>query len=444
MTCQPNTRRETGAEAKGGAPDPKRSPAWGGLWRTLRRFFWMDDQLAAATRVGFGPGSPGWDAFHVGCAAARVADRLGESREFEGARLLLYRSAAALLAGAHLTRAGIPPSAAPVGDQERKRPADLRGESRADTGHSVDRAAAADSHDPLGDPGDEFELGCQAVRAAEKIRESGESESGTHLLHRAAAALFVRAQLARPEGNLPPPALRDQDWDRLVELSSAAREFANLPEAQRGLVTACLGSQGESHVATLSRAERRATARRLARLAQELAAPLQAEARIVRRVVMSRWLRLGISVALPVAVIAYGVIERGWFQNRNLALHRPVIVSSIFAVNIGRNPSLLVDGDTSNLGFHTADAAHQHVTIDLGSTRRVRKVVVYNRVDCCKARAVPLRVEVSQDGDAYRQVAKRDTVFNVWEATLPPLDARYVRLTRPKKAYFHLAEVEVY
>ena len=64
-----------------------------------------------------------------------------------------------------------------------------------------------------------------------------------------------------------------------------------------------------------------------------------------------------------------------------------------------------MDGDLTNLGFHTIEAPNQNVTIDLGKVRRIFRVVVYNRADCCQQRAVPLKIEVSQDNKKFRQVA---------------------------------------
>jgi hypothetical protein len=404
----------------------------------------MDERLAAAKKKGFGPASPGWEAFDVGQVAARAADRLGDSKDWESARLLLYRSATVLLADAHLARSGHARLDATGNADDQKRSAESTEPSRPDGEPPLDRPGATPAAAALGGRGNHFELGCEAVRAAERLRESGGPESGALLLHRTAAVLFVHAHLAEAGGELRPHALSAQDWDRLVELSTGAREIAQLPQEHRNLVIECLGPEGESRMATMSPEERRVAKRQLARLARALAAPLRAQAKIVQRVVFNRWLRIGLSVTLPLAGIAYAVLSGGWFEAKNLALHQPVTVSSKFAVDIGRDPSKLVDGDTTNLGFHTADGPQQHVTVDLGEVRSVHEVVVYNRTDCCQDRAVPLLVEVSKDARAYQQVAKRNETFDVWHATFPSVDARYVRLTRPKKEYFHLAEVEVY
>jgi hypothetical protein len=84
------------------------------------------------------------------------------------------------------------------------------------------------------------------------------------------------------------------------------------------------------------------------------------------------------------------------------------------------------------------------VTIDLGRAQRISRVVVYNRVDCCKERAVPMKIEVSKDGVQFRQVAERKEQFEKWKADFPSTDARYVRLIHLSAFAFHLSEVEVY
>jgi len=438
---------EHAQETYGSARAESAKATWNALgrpWRALRRFFWMDARLAAAKKDGFGPGLPGWNEFDFGFAAAQSADRLSESRDLEAARLLLYRSAVALLTRAHLVRAGFTSSEAGVTAERRGRPADLLDELQPGAVSSPNPAADALHDSPLEEPEGAFELGCQAVRAAEKLRESGGPERSALLLYRAAAVLFLRAHRAEPGGGIRPPTLSDQDWDRLVQLSGAARAIDSLAPDQRRLVTACLGPAGDRHVSALSPNQRRIAVRLLGRLTRELAIPLRNKAKSARRVIRSRWLRIGASAAVVATLLTYGVIRGGWFQRQNLALHRPVAMSSVFSADIGRNPSLVVDGDTTNLGFHTAHGVQQHVTIDLVAPHQIDTVVVYNRVDCCEDRAVPLHLEVSRDGSAFQRVATRTTTFNKWKAKFPPVNARYVRLLRPKQDYFHLAEVEVY
>jgi hypothetical protein len=396
----------------------------------------MDERLAAATRDCFAAPLAGWEDFQQGQEAVRAAEQLGESDESDTGSLLLHRAAAALLARAHLARAGVEPAHAVAANEDWGRLAELLGQD----GATVERHG----HGPRHEGWSEFELGREAVRAAEKLRESGGPEASALLLHRTAAVLFVRAHLAQSPGALGPVAVGEQDWERLAQLPRVSPLLQSLSEDQRRLVAASLGARGESHLATLSGDERRAAARLLGRVARGLAAPLAAEARRVARVLLVRWLRIGIAAVALVGLVTYGVISSGALGERNLALHRPVVMSSVYSGDVGHDPSLLVDGDRTNLGFHTERGGHQHVTIDLGAVQSVSKVVVYNRTDCCGSKAVPLRVEVSEDGNAYQQVAMREKNFKVWKATFSSVQARYVRLTSLRGDYFHLAEVEVY
>jgi hypothetical protein len=128
----------------------------------------------------------------------------------------------------------------------------------------------------------------------------------------------------------------------------------------------------------------------------------------------------------------------------NLARHRPVEVvtpNPLLAIDSNR----LVDGDVRNLGFHTIDSVpNQRVTIDLGKVHSITKVVVYNRFDCCQYKAVPLRLELSEDGRAYRLIAERTEVFDRWDVDFSKTNARYVRLVNGSTYPFHLSEVQVY
>ena len=111
---------------------------------------------------------------------------------------------------------------------------------------------------------------------------------------------------------------------------------------------------------------------------------------------------------------------------------------------VGLDHRLLVDGDVTNIGFHTENGPNQFVVIDLGEVKKFDKVVVYNRVDCCKERAVPVRLEVSDDGVRYTKLEDRTEVFDVWTAKMLRAKGRYLRLRLLQVNPFHLSEVEVY
>jgi len=146
--------------------------------------------------------------------------------------------------------------------------------------------------------------------------------------------------------------------------------------------------------------------------------------------------------------LAGGAVLAAWLLlalllRDNLALRKAVSVTS--TDESAKAPAYrVVDGNRTNLGFHSKNLVDQALTIDLGGIEPVSRVDVYNRKDCCQARAVPLRLELSTDGNAFSLIERRLEPFNVWRADFAPVPARFVRLTREGKEFFHLAEVEVY
>jgi len=364
------------------ASSPKR-----GIGKRLRQFYWMDEQMAAAVRDGFHPDSPGYATYEWAQAALRAAERLRDAKELEDGHLLSLRIGVVLLSSAALARAG----------------------------EGADRP-------PTPPGGADYALGIAAVRAAERLRELDGAERGAALLHQEAAGLFACAR-------------RSEEQPVTIPIA------AELSEADRQRLAAATGADGASYLATLSAEERRAAARLLETVARKIAAPLRADAARVRRVLLFRWLRIGITMT---ALLALALI---WVPRppTNLALHRPVTTSSTYVSGKVRyDPSALVDGNRKNIGFHTQPGGRQYATIDLGAEKQIHSVVVYNRSDCCSARAVPLKIEVSTDGRRYRDVARRSRDFDVWKATFSPVAARYVRLVSSSGDFFHLAEVEIY
>jgi hypothetical protein len=293
-----------------------------------------------------------------------------------------------------------------------------------------------------GHPGwQEYELSRAARTDASQLGESGEGEASALLLNRAAVTLMIGAHLARAGTELGPTPIADQFAARLGDLPLGKTLLVALTEEQRELVTNALGSQAEFALAKLSPAKRSLAARAMAGLAKGLGDPLERDVRRVGAVLLARWIKIAVAA---VVLVGGSFLLIGKLTARpNLALHRPITVVTPHPV-YGRDPSLLVDGDRTNLGFHTIEAANQNVTIDLGAAMSISRVVVYNRADCCQERAVPLRVEVGEDTQHFRVVGERTEQFEQWKLDFPGTNARYVRLTDLAPKAFHLSEVEVY
>jgi len=177
-------------------------------------------------------------------------------------------------------------------------------------------------------------------------------------------------------------------------------------------------------------------------LVQDLIEPLESEANRLALALFARWSRVAVVAIALVVALACAV---GWVSSKispNLALHRPVTASS--TNGWAPDPNKLTDGITNVMGVHTNGGDQQWLVIDLGEVKKIDKIVVYNRPDCCGERTVPLKVEVSNDNRDFKQIAERIETFDKWTAKNLNAEGRYVRLKNTPPNFLHLAEVEVY
>ena len=290
-----------------------------------------------------------------------------------------------------------------------------------------------------GDPGFSlFELGFSALADAEQLRASVTTRFTALLLYRNAVILLLNAHHAR-SGGLSSTVPAAERITHLEILPSATAALGEVSSRELALLRKHLGSDSdEAELAALSVEDRERCLSAFRRLAMALAEPLAVEAGHLRRALVRRWSKLA-------AVASCLLILAGWalLRQPNLALGRAVVVDSRDP-QYGVDPSQVLDGQRTNLGFHTTEGERKSVTIDLGSLQSIHRVDVFNRVDCCLERAVPLTLEVSRDGKAFRRILVRLDPFALWKAEFPRTTARYVRLVQQQNAPFHLAEIEVY
>jgi len=102
-------------------------------------------------------------------------------------------------------------------------------------------------------------------------------------------------------------------------------------------------------------------------------------------------------------------------------------------------------------GFHTESEANPWWQVDLGKPQPLDRVVLWNRCDSCGERNNRIKVLLSDDGKAFRQVYQHDGTPFLGFTDKKPLAAllkgesgRYLRLQLAGTSYFHLDEVEVY
>jgi len=98
-----------------------------------------------------------------------------------------------------------------------------------------------------------------------------------------------------------------------------------------------------------------------------------------------------------------------------------------------------------NWFFHTAQSdTEPWLEFNLGSSKAFSTMVIENRDDCCAERAVPLVIEVSDDHEQWRSIAKQGEQFSTWRATFPTVRARWVRLRLLGHGPFHLKRVHIF
>jgi hypothetical protein len=92
---------------------------------------------------------------------------------------------------------------------------------------------------------------------------------------------------------------------------------------------------------------------------------------------------------------------------------------------------------------HTREEDSPWIRVDLGAVESVRAIEIQNRADCCRERALPLVVEVSEDGEGWREVGRREEDFREWTIAMAPTKVRYLRTTVPRRTFLHLARISV-
>jgi hypothetical protein len=287
-----------------------------------------------------------------------------------------------------------------------------------------------------------FELGRRLLVDAVRLSESRACTDSALLLFRAALLALGSARFARASGHDTVQPAAEGSWPRLQQLTDAAELIEQLPADRRALLQKLLAPDfDEVRLLGLAASERERGLAASRRLAFVLAEPLERDASAARRRQTARRARFAALTCLVLLVLGGGLVRV--LQRPNLALHKPVFVDSPdphFDVDHAR----VVDGDRTNLGFHTLTRGLKRVTIDLETVHRIRRVDIYNRLDCCQERAAPLSVEVSRDGNEFQRVARRNRRFALWKASFPPVEARWVRIVQTGDDAFHLSEIEVY
>lgn len=160
----------------------------------------------------------------------------------------------------------------------------------------------------------------------------------------------------------------------------------------------------------------------------------------LQRLLALRLIRLAV---LPVVIAC--LLLGAWVfkpERPDLARGKPWRTSSVFAVC--QPAEGLCSGVHTLIMFHTNYEDNPWFEYDLGSDTHFSAMTIRDRSDSGRGRAVPLIVEVSNDGQSYREIARREHDFDVWRPSFAPQLARFVRLRVPRQTFLHLEEVKIH
>lgn len=106
----------------------------------------------------------------------------------------------------------------------------------------------------------------------------------------------------------------------------------------------------------------------------------------------------------------------------------------------------VIDDKVCTSNFHTASENAPWAEVVLGGTAEIGAVLIENIHTGNNGRAVPFRVEISEDGKAWKEVAKISKVEEEWKLTFPPVKGRYVRITRfgDGNTFLHFRKIMVF
>lgn len=260
-----------------------------------------------------------------------------------------------------------------------------------------------------------------------------------------------------PHASLTPAEARDESDGALTTADELTRAFAEAP-AERLLevagsrealdaARAALQPRSFERARALAHTERQVALGHAQRFVDALLRTLDARNALVPHLLMQRYARLlGLLVALVLAVFAvrYGALELSRALRTDLAPGASWRVSTTAPPFAASGSGFPRPEGGPNIFFKTQIEDSPWIEFDLGAPRALRGVSIDNRLDCCQDYATPLLVELSDDGKAWREVARRESRFYYWTEWFPESRARYLRLRVDRRTALHLGPVAIY
>lgn len=283
------------------------------------------------------------------------------------------------------------------------------------------------------------------IDVAGQLRESHNAVVALCLYREAFPLAVAAIRLARTGESDPAPATGLAAVEALRALAREER-IPGLPAAvdragQLLSQTDLLAFDGDSPSELL--AKREVVADAMAWLARQVGRPSLLP-------VLGRRPRFALAAVAILAIfgaIIGAAVARHAVVTRNLASGQPVTASS-------RHPRSVAPADNSglvngviepNYGIHTQIGRDSWVAVDLGDLYPIGIVRVHNRADSFFDEGLPLRLDISEDGQTFTTVTQRTQHFTATDPWVADLGGRQARAVRIHSAtYVALTELEVF
>jgi F5/8 type C domain-containing protein len=181
----------------------------------------------------------------------------------------------------------------------------------------------------------------------------------------------------------------------------------------------------------------RASAVQLRRAANRLVLSAQRPLWRVEWAKLKRAMRVAVAVLLPVLALVWL-----WPAKADLAKSAPWRASSVGTECHPEKSDC--GGVKTDIFFHTRLEQDPWLEYDFGTPLSFSSLTVKNRSDFGPERAIPLVVEVSNDGKSFKEVIRRTDAFKTWSPSFTPQRARYLRLRVARESILHLESVQVH
>lgn len=272
-----------------------------------------------------------------------------------------------------------------------------------------------------------LELGEVALAPGNAVR-SGSTAPLAANLFRQAVYWALLAQGAQTEKVSPEQLWTRTDRSILDSVAGNEGEYAYFTIAMRSTFIELADGTEEAQ---------RAGALRLRVAARRLVVASQRLLWSVEWAKLKRIVRVALAVLIPAAAIFLL-----WPAKADLAKGATWRVSSVGTECHPEKSDC--GGVKTDILFHTNLESNPWFEYDFGAPLAFSSLTVKNRSDFGPERAIPLVVEVSNDDKSFKEVARRDTTFDVWKPSFTTQRARYLRLRVARDSILHLERIAVH